>query len=469
MCKRFAIFALVWALPLGAQTKISVKDQARSVDLSRLETVRPFPVSTFLPSTCVVGEIRFKTDAPSGQNLYTCVSVNTWQVQGATGVFDPGFRVARTSATTLTIGADCVALIPCRVRVGSIVYSIAAPATLTLFGGTGSVFIYVNGEGVVSVAATPTATLAMNCAGCVLAPVVTTFPLDSIPVSTWAASSNQWAATGADQRAVLSMGRKFLAGTNVSLAESGAEVTISSTSFLPTESVVNGGTLRLGGTAPGSATSSLLGLGSAISGGSANGTMLGINAPAGFSGDLAQWMVDGMARFRWTPTGGFSAWNEGGTVTWWGNDSAATGSAFRLAMRGNGSAHRFALGSGTSGNFLLATGSGKVGLGTSAPEPGGADLLVRDATATTGSTQVIIQSGAGQDRDLLQFQDGAGVATSRVTAVGAVVIRPEGARPACTDASRGTIWFTASESGVPDKLEVCAKTVTDAYAWAGLY
>lgn len=469
MCKRFAIFALVWALPVGAQTKISMKDQARNVDLSRLETVRPFPVSTFLPSTCAVGEIRFKTDAPPGQNLYTCVSVNTWQVQGATGVFDPGFRVARTSATTLTIGADCVALIPCRVRVGAIVYSISGPATVTLFGGSGSVFIYVNGAGLLSVAATPTATLSMSCAGCVIAPVVTTFPLDSIPIWTWTATSNQWAAAGDDQRSVLSMGRRFLAGTNVSLSEAGADVTISSTSFLPTQSVVNGHTLRLGGSAPGSATAALFGLGGAMSGGSVNGTMLGINAPAGFSGDLAQWMVDGLARFRWTPAGGFSAWNEGGTVTWWGNESAAAASSFRLAMRGNGSAHRFALGSGASGNFLLASGSGKVGLGTSAPEPGGADLLVRDATAATGSTQVVIQSGAGQDRDLLQFQDGAGVATSRVTAVGAVVVRPEGARPACTDASRGTLWFTASGSGVPDKLEVCAKTVTDTYAWAGLY
>ena len=469
MKKKFLVCTLALALPLGAQTRISAKTQARDFDLSGLEIVRPFPVSTFLPPTCAVGEIRFKTNVPAGQNLYTCVSANTWMVQGMTSAFDSGFRVMRTSATTLSIGTDCVATIPCRVRVGSIVHTISAPATLTLSSGVGSVFIYVNSVGVLSVAATPTASVALSCAGCTVEPVTTTYPVDSVPVWSWTAQANQWDTTGLDARAVLSAGRRFLAGTNISLAESGSNVTISSTNFMPTGAAINGNTFRLGGAAPVSATASLLGLGNTISGGSANGTLLGINGPAGFGGDLAHWMLNGLSRFRWTAAGSFAAWNDGGTVNWWGNDSAATGSSFRLAIRGGASDHRLHLGSGTSRNFLQATGLGKVGLGTTAPEPVTADLLVRDATATTGSTQVLIQAGEGQDRDLLQFQNGAGAATSRVTASGAWVVRPEGTRPACAVELRGALWFTASLVGAADKLEACAKTASDTYVWSVLY
>ena len=162
MRRRLAIIGLVMALPMGAQTKISLKTQARGFDLSGLDVVRPFPVSTFLPPTCAVGEVRFKTNVPAGQNLYTCTSANTWTVQGTTSTFDPGFRVARTSATTLSIGADCVASIPCRVRVGSIVYTVAAPSTLTMSSGDGSVFIYLNSAGLLSVALNSPASLSFG-------------------------------------------------------------------------------------------------------------------------------------------------------------------------------------------------------------------------------------------------------------------------------------------------------------------
>ncbi len=469
MRRRLAIIGLVMALPMGAQTKISLKTQARGFDLSGLDVVRPFPVSTFLPPTCAVGEVRFKTNVPAGQNLYTCTSANTWTVQGTTSTFDPGFRVARTSATTLSIGADCVASIPCRVRVGSIVYTVAAPSTLTMSSGDGSVFIYLNSAGLLSVAATPTASVALSCSGCIVEPARTAFPVDSVPIWTWSATSNQWDMAGIDSRAAMSVGRRFLAGTNIAVLESGSGVTISSTNFMPSGALVNGTTFRLGGTVPGSGSASLLGLGETITGGSVNGTLLGINAPIGFAGDLANWLAGGVSRFRWTAAGSFAAWNDSGIVNWWGNDSATSGSSFRLAIRGTASNHRFALGSGATGNFLLANGLGKLGIGATAPQPGAADLLVRDATVATGTTQVLIQAGDGQDRDLLQFQNVAGTATSRVTSAGALVLLPEGVRPTCAVSLRGTLWFTASNAGAADKLDVCAKTPTDTYAWSALY
>lgn len=54
--------------------------------------------------------------------------------------------------------------------------------------------------------------------------------------------------------------------------------------------------LILAGTPPASATKTLLELGSAISGGSAAGTFLGINAGSGFTGDLARWQLNGANR-----------------------------------------------------------------------------------------------------------------------------------------------------------------------------
>jgi len=457
------------ALALGAQTKVSVKTQTRIHDLSAEANVRPFPVSTFLPATCAEGEVRFKTDAPPGLNLYTCLSGNVWVVQGTTGAFDPGLRVSRTSASTLVIGADCVPTIPCRIRVGSIVYTISAASTVTLLNGSGSVLIYLNSTGGLAVAPTPTASTTLSCTGCTVAPITTTFPVDSVPIWIWTASSSQWDTTGLDARAVLAIGRRFFAGTNISLTESGSDVTISSTNFMPTGSVINGNTLRLAGIAPASATASLLGAGNAISGGSVNGTMFGINTPPGFSGDVAHWMANGVSRFRWAENGTFSSWNDTGTVTWWGNDASGTGSSFRLAIRGNSSAERLSLGSGSSGNFLWANGLGKVGLGTTAPQPGSADLLVQDATASSGSTQVLVRAGAGQDRDLLQFQNAAGTSNTRVSAAGALILRPEGTQPTCTEDLRGALWLTAGGAGIADRLEVCAKTTGDTYDWSALY
>lgn len=42
------------------------------------------------------------------------------------------------------------------------------------------------------------------------------------------------------------------------------------------------------------------------------------------------------------------------------------------------------------------------------------------------------------------------------------------AQPTCAAGIRGTIWYTSSANGVPDKMEVCAKPTTDVYAWIAM-
>jgi hypothetical protein len=43
------------------------------------------------------------------------------------------------------------------------------------------------------------------------------------------------------------------------------------------------------------------------------------------------------------------------------------------------------------------------------------------------------------------------------------------ARPACSSAERGKIWFDEGAAGVLDSLSVCRKDAADVYAWATLF
>ena len=209
----------------------------------------------------------------------------------------------------------------------------------------------------------------------------------------------------------------------------------------------------------------LWGLGAGLSAGAASGTYFGINTANGFGGDLAQWQIAGTPRFRWSAGGDYFGYQSGTTATWWGNASTTTGSSFRLALGGTTATEKLMLGTGVSANFLQANGLNRVGIGTAAPEPGTADLLIQDARPGVGDTQVQIQAGAGQARDLWQVLDAAGTTLAAVTAQGAWQLQPGGAQPTCDAAVRGLIWFAAGGAGVADQLQVCKKTATGTYAW----
>jgi hypothetical protein len=460
----FAIAAIAAMTSLG-QTRISLRTQSGDADLSGMQHVRPVPVVSSLPATCSVGEVVFQT-AGSGSNLWGCAAANSWSQQGG-GEASPVLQVSRTSMKVLTVGSTCQASAPCRVRMGSVVYLISAPASVTLAQGTGTLLLYISRQGLLTAAANATSSLSVSCdPGCQAAAGVTDFPAGSIPIWSWPATADVWGSTGVDYRATLSAGQRIIAGSNISIAETPSAVTIASTVSLPVQTIVNGTTLRLGGTIPESATASLFGAGSALANGSGSGTVFGANVPGGFAGDLAHWQVGGESRFRWDSGGGFSAAKSGEQVTWWGNSAAAANSGFRLAIQGNNSNNQMEFGSGATRNFLIADGTGKVGLGTTAPSPGQADLLIQDNTAGSGTTQVQIQAGAGQDRDLLQFRSYGGTTVARVTAEGALTLLPSGTRPTCSSSTRGTIWFSMAGPGMADSLAVCVKTAAEQYTWS---
>src|SRR5438477_909813 len=65
-----------------AQTLINLGTQGRNVDFTSAQWTRPVKTGTALPATCSPGDLFFKTNAPSGQNLYGCPTANTWALLG---------------------------------------------------------------------------------------------------------------------------------------------------------------------------------------------------------------------------------------------------------------------------------------------------------------------------------------------------------------------------------------------------
>lgn len=76
------MFISYGATVVSAQTRVDLSTQAKNIDFTNAPSVRPFRGGTALPATCVIGEMFFKMDAPTGSNVYGCVALNTWALQG---------------------------------------------------------------------------------------------------------------------------------------------------------------------------------------------------------------------------------------------------------------------------------------------------------------------------------------------------------------------------------------------------
>jgi uncharacterized membrane protein len=134
------------------------------------------------------------------------------------------FAVVRTSPNALSIGGNCSPATPCNVRFGTQVYSITAAAGVTLNSGNGLEYIYIDPTGVLSVGSS----LSASCSGsCIVVPGVTGFPINSIPLYTWAAANGAWDATGGvDRRGWLSS-NPVLGGPGIATVAVAGQTTIS--------------------------------------------------------------------------------------------------------------------------------------------------------------------------------------------------------------------------------------------------
>jgi hypothetical protein len=106
--------------------------------------------------------------------------------------------VVKTSPTSLVAAGNCSAANPCPIwNDTTLVDSIAQPCTLTLLGGSGTVYISRIGSG--GLGATYTSGLTISADHCPVS-VGAGFPGGSTPLWTWGASSGAWAASGSDVR-----------------------------------------------------------------------------------------------------------------------------------------------------------------------------------------------------------------------------------------------------------------------------
>jgi hypothetical protein len=214
---RIVLTAMCAGALYGQLTQLDLRLQSRDVDFSEAGATKPFKSGNGLPSTCAQGEMYYRLDASAGMNIYACTAADTWTLEQAAMANQLGdFAVTRTSATTLSIGANCTTSTPCVVRFGALVYSFGSSATVTISAGSGLALVYVSSAGALTVGHNVTASCG---SGCVAQSGVTAFPADAIPLFTWSATNGSWDANGgADQRAFLSA-KSVIAGLGITSTE----------------------------------------------------------------------------------------------------------------------------------------------------------------------------------------------------------------------------------------------------------
>jgi hypothetical protein len=255
------------------QLPVAGGDLSGSLTNATVTALRNLPIASTAPS--------------GGQALVWNGTSGQWQPQtvatsGGAGMATQlgDFQVTRTSSTTLVIGANCSAATPCNVRIGGVVYSLTASPTISLSSGTGLAYIYMSSGGALTVGHN----LTLSCsAGCTAVSGIAAFPVNSIPLFTWSATSNTWNPTGVDQRALLSA-KTVSAGTGIITVEFGAQTQVAVDSATVPTYFTSAATLAFPSIASGGCASELtFALPGAITGDSVAGGWPA-TLPAGFTG-----------------------------------------------------------------------------------------------------------------------------------------------------------------------------------------
>lgn len=167
-----------------------------------------------------------------GQALLWSAAAGKWQPGTVSGGSGSGATMASqlgdlavvySSANTLSIGANCATATPCNVRFGTQTYRFTTSASVTISGGTGTAYVYVNSAGTIVVGHNVTVS---SCSGCTAQSGVTAFPANVLPIATWTATSGAWDVSGGrDQRAFLST-KMLAAGLGITISEAPGQSTI---------------------------------------------------------------------------------------------------------------------------------------------------------------------------------------------------------------------------------------------------
>jgi hypothetical protein len=201
----------------GGGTPISlVGDVSGTTDTATVVALQGFAVSS---------------TPPTDSEILTWSSVNQqWQPQapGAGGVSGSStlnaVSVTYQSGVSLVIGSTCTVALPCNVRFGSTVYSFTQNATVTVAGGSGSIYIYVASNGIITASS---GGVSLTCTSGCATLTQDGFPTNTIPVAIWTANNGVLDQQGGhDERAFLSS-KALGSGLGIVVLDSGTQSTVS--------------------------------------------------------------------------------------------------------------------------------------------------------------------------------------------------------------------------------------------------
>jgi hypothetical protein len=172
------------------------------------------------------------TTGTSGAATYTqsTDTLNIPQYSGGGGATSASqlldFGYVKTSNTVATLGTNCASSTPCDYRFGAITTQVTASATATISGSSSSdtVYFYISENNSPALTVGYNGTETITCSGCTATSGVTGFPTDgsAIPLYTATITSNVWASTATDDRAVYS--KEYIkAGQSIVVQPSGVD------------------------------------------------------------------------------------------------------------------------------------------------------------------------------------------------------------------------------------------------------
>ena len=188
------------------------------------------PAARVEPDKIVVDPVTFNvtinfTSAQTGSCVITGTGGVTSSGSGGAGMASQlgDLGLVLTSPTVLTAGLNCSNATPCNARLGNTVYSVTNSSTITLSGGSGTLYLYVDSSGALAAGHN----LTLTCAGvCGAVSGVTAFPVGSIPLFTWTATNGLWDTSGgSDKRAFLST-RSLGSGTGIVALDTGTQTVV---------------------------------------------------------------------------------------------------------------------------------------------------------------------------------------------------------------------------------------------------
>ena len=126
----------------NGETRISLRMQSGDIDFSGAAFTRPVKVGTSLPPICSIGEAFFNTAVVPGQNLYWCISENSWMNAALVAftipnTYDPGATQTFSASSEYAGVRIAPSSLPASPSAGDIAVDAGDGNTLKVYNGSG--------------------------------------------------------------------------------------------------------------------------------------------------------------------------------------------------------------------------------------------------------------------------------------------------------------------------------------------